>query len=200
MHFALLSPFGLTGKRFAYPVCLVPCAVSNGSVFVVSCTPRSTLVYQHCTSCASAAQHCVLINLKLFESGQKKANGNFFHCLRALLREGFLLGLVLLLTVPSAACSFCPALLLFSLFLLLCFLPNCIFATRFFLPSYGRRRCAPRWAPNEFHFTDAARARNFIRCQTEFASIAPVAKVFPSPLASLAPLPPFLAMEKVENS
>lgn len=110
MHFALLSPFGLTGKRFAYPVCLVPCAVSNGSVFVVSCTPRSTLVYQHCTSCASAAQHCVLINLKLFESGQKKANGNFFHCLRALLWEGFLLGLVLLLTVPSAAsalpCSF----------------------------------------------------------------------------------------------
>lgn len=47
MHFALLSPFGLTGKRF-------PCAVSNGSARFVARTPRSTRnnIYQHCTRAA----------------------------------------------------------------------------------------------------------------------------------------------------
>lgn len=92
--------------------------------------------------------------------------------------------------------------LLFHLLLLLCLapflsLPVTLLLAQlhirysFFCESYGRRRCAPRWAPNEFHFTDAALARNFIRCQTEFASIAPVAKVFPSPLASLASPPSY---------
>lgn len=47
MHFALLSPFGLTGKRF-------PCAVSNGSARFGARTPRSTRnnIYQHCTRAA----------------------------------------------------------------------------------------------------------------------------------------------------
>lgn len=86
-----------------------------------------------------------------------------------------------------------PSALPCSLSLSPCYSASCptAYSLLVFLPSYGRRRCAPRWAPNEFHFTDAARARNFIRCQTEFASIAPVAKVFPSPLASLASPPSF---------
>lgn len=142
----------------------------------LSCTPRSTLVYQHCTLCARCTTlHCVLINLKLWRAPKKRVETFSLPACLALARGGI---------PPRLLLSLRYLMLFFPCFSLLHFLAassSCSqLHTRFFCaalaPSYGRR-CAPRWAPNEFHFTDAARARNFIRCQTEFASIAPVAKV-----------------------
>lgn len=180
MHFALLSPFGLTGKRF-------PSAVSNGNARFVARTPRSTRIYQHCTlpCCCCSTLHGVLINLKL-------SSRKLFHCLPACLFLFTIPSLPLLL-FPSPA-FFVASSAFYSLLTPSTLLLFRLHAPRLFLRCLSAPACwrhgGPRWAPNEFHFTDAARARNFICCQTEFAAIAPVAKVTPSPEPlSLLPFP-----------
>lgn len=181
MHFALLSPFGLTGKRF-------PCAVSNGSARFVARTPRSTRnnIYQHCTR---AAVLLLLLNtarrankLETFESKTFSLPARLclftspsfpppFSAVFVALSPFYLL---LLSSIPfftllssSSPFYFAPS------------SPACLFWRCLSAPAYWRHS-GPRWAPNEFHFTDATRARNFICCQTEFAAIAPLAKVKPS--------------------